>query len=80
VAQALGHYLYRAGKTAFYQGRLDLAARYLAESRGHGPRARAQLFAFVMLRAPRLLRHSRALRKRLRGQAGPAPGPSARGV
>lgn len=75
VTRALARYLYIAGKTAFYRGDDEQAGQYLHESWRRHPTIRARLFAELARRAPRSLRRVRAAIMRVRGQAGPAPGP-----
>jgi glycosyltransferase involved in cell wall biosynthesis len=74
VNAALARYLYTAGKTAFYQGRQDLAVAYLKESARRGERVRAALFAGLVRYLPGIIRWLRAHVNRWRGQAGPTPG------
>jgi glycosyltransferase involved in cell wall biosynthesis len=71
IRTALGRYLYAAGKAAFYQGRTELAARYLSESDRQAPSWRTREFARLMCAAPGVVLGIRRLVKRLRRESVP---------
>lgn len=74
VERALAAYLYTAGKTAFYQGRVELARGYLADAARRDRTLRARLFGVLARRSPRLLLGAHRLVQRLRGRAAATPG------